>query len=83
VSRKRDDHPRSSAPGVTGVTVGGVPRRLRSDLPDGILHVTARGVWNRLVYLDDDDRRSFLDLLAVAVKRHLWDCHAFCLMGNT
>ena len=61
--------PRGSAPGVSGVTVGGVPRPLRSDLPDGILHVTTRGVWNRLVYLDDDDCRGFLGLLAVAVKR--------------
>jgi REP-associated tyrosine transposase len=72
---------------VAGAGAGGrygrcVPRALRSDLPDGILHVTTRGVWNRLVYLDDDDRRSFLGLLAVAVKRHRWDCHAFCLMGT-
>ena len=64
------------------VTVGGVPRVRRSDLPDGILHVTTRGVWNRLVYLDDDDRRGFLGLLGLVVRRLLWDCHAFCLMGT-
>jgi putative transposase len=59
-----------------------VPRRRRSDLPDGIVHVTTRGVWDRLVYLDDDDRRSFLGVFALVVDRHGWDCHAFCLMGT-
>jgi putative transposase len=65
-----------------GATVVGMPRPLRGDLPDGILHVTTRGVWNRLVYLDDDDRRTFLSVFALVVHRHLWDCHAFCLMGT-
>jgi putative transposase len=59
-----------------------VARTPRSALPDGILHVTTRGVFRQLVYLDDDDRRSFLGLLALVVHRHFWDCHAFCLMGT-
>lgn len=57
-------------------------RLLRSDLPDGTFHVTARGVDRAPVFLDDDDRRDFLRLLAETVARHDWCCHAFCLMGN-
>src|SRR5919197_1885348 len=48
----------------------------------GIAHVTTRGVDGMLVFLDDDDRRHFLSLLAYVARSHLWDIHAFCLMGN-
>jgi putative transposase len=75
-------HPHAVAAPLQVVTVLRMPRVLRSDLPDGIVHVTTRGVWKRLVYLDDEDRRTFLELLALVIRRHLWDCHAFCLMGT-
>ncbi|MDP8911472.1 MAG: transposase [Actinomycetota bacterium] len=57
-------------------------RQLRTDLPDGIFHVTARGVDSCPIFLDDEDRLFFLRLLAQAVERHGWSCHAFCLMGT-
>lgn len=57
-------------------------RRLRSDLPDGLFHVTARGVDGTAIFLDDRDRRFFLQLLASCVARFSWRCDAFCLMGN-
>ena len=59
-----------------------MPRIRRSDLPDGLFHITTRGVFKRLVFADDDDRRRFLALLALVVGRYRWDCHAFCLMGT-
>jgi hypothetical protein len=59
-----------------------VPRIRRSELPDGIFQITTRGVFRRLVYLDDADRLAFLALLALVVRRYRWECHAFCLMGN-
>ena len=59
-----------------------MPRILRTTLPDGYFHVTARGVERRAIYLDREDCRSFLDLFASAVRRHGWDVYAFCLMGN-
>jgi len=59
-----------------------MPRIRRSDLPDGVFHVTTRGVFRRLVFIDDDDRLLFLRLLGLVVWRYRWDCHAFCLMGN-
>lgn len=54
----------------------------RSLLPDGIYHVTTRGVARTAIFLDDDDRRLFLSLLALAIRRYGWRCHAFCLMSN-
>lgn len=63
-------------------TVGFMPRPLRQDLPDGIYHVTARGVDRDAVFRDDADRVLFLRLLSETVDRHKWICHAFCLMGT-
>jgi putative transposase len=59
-----------------------MPRILRTSLPDGYFHVTTRGVEQRAIYLDGDDCRSFLGLLAATVSRNHWDVYAFCLMGN-
>jgi putative transposase len=62
--------------------VVGVARPLRSALPDGIYHVSARAVHGAWLFRDDDDRRTFLGLLALVVERHAWRVHAFCLMGT-
>lgn len=59
-----------------------MPRPLRRDLPDGFFHVVSRGVAGELVYLDDDDRRSFLGILATALTRSRLEVHALCLMGT-
>jgi REP element-mobilizing transposase RayT len=60
--------------------VSRLPRNLLS--PEGIYHVTARGVARAPISRDDDDRRLFLVLLARAVRLEAWDCHVFCLMPN-
>jgi REP element-mobilizing transposase RayT len=57
-------------------------RALRRDLPDGFVHVTARGVAGEHVYLDDDDRRAFLAILGAALARTRLETHALCLMGT-
>jgi REP element-mobilizing transposase RayT len=54
----------------------------RCALPDGVYHITSRGVEKRLIYRDDDDRRFFLRVLASVFRRFGWRCHALCLMGN-
>jgi putative transposase len=59
-----------------------VPRPLRSDLPDGIYHVTARGVDRTPIVRDDDDRRTFLVRLGDVVSRFDWCVHALCLMNT-
>mgnify|MGYP000294719195 FL=1 len=57
-------------------------RPLRRDLPDGFFHVVARGGAGCLIYLDDDDRRTFLGILAAVVRPSPIEVHALCLMGT-
>jgi REP element-mobilizing transposase RayT len=59
-----------------------MPRALRRDIPDGVFHVTTRGVGREPIFRDDADRVLFLRLLAETVRSHSWRCHAFCLMGT-
>jgi REP element-mobilizing transposase RayT/AraC-like DNA-binding protein len=59
-----------------------VVRPLRLLVPDGIYHVTVRGNARGPIFLDDDDRLGFLDLLARVVDRFGWVLHAYCLMTN-
>jgi hypothetical protein len=40
----------------------------RCDLPDGIFHVTTRGVDSCEIFRDDEDRLRFLRLLATSVR---------------
>jgi putative transposase len=57
-----------------------IPRYLFPDY--AIFHVTARGAGRIAIYRDDDDRRAFLGLFALAVTTFGWSTHAFCLMTN-
>ena len=58
-------------------------RRPRHYLPpEGIYHVTTRGVARTAIFLNDDEHRFFLRLFADIVWRHDWRVHAFCLMPN-
>ena len=34
------------------------------------------------LFVDDDDRRAYLGLLAQVVASHAWHCLSYCLMGN-
>ena len=54
----------------------------RSQLPDGIYHVTSRGVDGTPIYRDDGDRLLFLALLERVRARWQWRLDAYCLMGN-
>ena len=62
------------------VTWSGVPRVLRTSLPDGYFHVMSRGVDGCAIFRDDDDRRSFLAQVLRCAKRFRWTLHALCLM---
>jgi REP element-mobilizing transposase RayT len=58
-------------------------RALRSDLPpEGIYHVTARGVHGQAIFAHDIDRLEFLSLLEAAGRSARWTCHAWCLMDT-
>jgi len=57
-------------------------RPLRIEYPGAIYHITSRGNARRKVFVDDADRKAFFEILAKAMDRFNWLCHAYCLMGN-
>jgi len=57
-------------------------RPLRIEYPGAVYHITARGNARQDIFLDDEDREEFLELVALVVERFNWLCHAYCLMTN-
>lgn len=57
-------------------------RQLRVEFPGAVYHVTSRGNARKSIYLSDNDRHDFLDILNRVVERYHWLCHSYCLMGN-
>lgn len=59
-----------------------MPREPRIEIPGGIYHIGSRGNRGCAIYADDFERRIFLKLLSLVVRRFRWTCHSYCLMGN-
>lgn len=57
-------------------------RPLRLQFSGALYHVTARGDGREDIYLSDEDRRIFLDVLGGVARRFHWTIHAYCLMSN-
>ena len=57
-------------------------RPLRLAYPGALYHVTTRGNARQAIYTDDQDRSTFLAVLAAVVTRSQWLCHAYYLMNN-
>jgi putative transposase len=57
-------------------------RPLRLEVPGGHFHVTARANDGKSLFVDDDDRCRFLDLLRRNSVRLKWVPVTYCLMGN-
>jgi len=57
-------------------------RPLRIEFPGAVYHVTSRGDGREDIYLADEDRELFLEVLAHVTERFGWVCHAWCLMTN-
>src|SRR6266446_10957170 len=57
-------------------------RPLRLAYPGALYHVTTRGNARQAIYTDDQDRSTFLAVLAAVVTRSQWLCYAYCLMNN-
>jgi REP element-mobilizing transposase RayT/AraC-like DNA-binding protein len=57
-------------------------RPLRIEFAGALYHVTSRGDGQEDIYLDDIDRRNFIDILKEVCKRFNWVVHAYCLMSN-
>ncbi|NRB79528.1 MAG: transposase [Saccharospirillaceae bacterium] len=57
-------------------------RPLRIEFAGALYHITARGNARDDIYIDENDRLIFLDLLANVCDRYNWICHGYCLMDN-
>ena len=57
-------------------------RPLRIDIPQGVYHVTSRGLERRAIVRDDGDRRKWEQLLDAVVSRCQWDVFAWTLLDN-
>lgn len=59
-----------------------MPRRARLEVPGIPLHITQRGVNRGAVFVDNQDRHLYLDLLYKMTVAHEVAVHAYVLMGN-
>ena len=57
-------------------------RPLRLEFAGALYHITSRGDRREDIYLNDDDRCDWLDVLGNACQRFNWVVHAFCHMSN-
>ena len=57
-------------------------RPLRIEIPDGVYHVTNRGLERREIVRDDRDRRKWHELLDRMATRRGWSVFAWALMDN-
>ena len=57
-------------------------RPLRIEYPGAIYHVTSRGDCREDIFLTDEDRQVWLDILGKVCNRFNWRVHAFCQMTN-
>jgi REP element-mobilizing transposase RayT len=59
-----------------------MPRPLRVEFAGAIYHLMSRGDHREAIFLDDEDRQTFLRTLGEACEKTGWRVHAYCLMGN-
>jgi len=59
-----------------------MPRRLRSELPDGMFHVTSRGVARAPIVRDAHDYIALRAQLREVIRKFAWNVYAYCLMPN-
>ena len=59
-----------------------MPRLARAALPDGIFHVTGRGVARSSIFRDELDYAYFQMALLRVEETFAWKLHAFCLLPN-
>ncbi len=57
-------------------------RPLRIEFPGALYHLTARGNARQPIFLDEQDRHNFLQILGKILSDCNGICHAYCLMTN-
>jgi putative transposase len=59
-----------------------MPRSARLDGPGVLQHVMGRGIEGKEIFINDTDRRDFIDRLAVLVAEGAMDVYAWVLMPS-
>ncbi len=59
-----------------------MPRNRRLEIAGALYHIIVRGIERRIIFVDDDDRESFLQRLAKALTKTGSRCYAWALMRN-
>lgn len=59
-----------------------MPRQIRLEYEGAIYHLLNRGDRREAIFQDDEDRRTFLQMLGKACEKTGWQVHAYCLMSN-
>ena len=57
-------------------------RKPRGQYPGAVYHVMSRGNRRERIFVDDQDRRKFLQTLNEVCQKTGWQVHAYCLMDN-
>ena len=57
-------------------------RPIRIEYAGALYHVTARGDRGEDIFLGDDDRVDWLEVLGQTCQRFNWVVHAYCQMTN-
>jgi putative transposase len=57
-------------------------RPLRIQFAGALYHVTSRGDGREAIYIQDQDRQVWLEVLGHVCERFNWVVHAYCQMGN-
>ena len=57
-------------------------RTLRIEYPGAVYHVQSEGNRGDAIYLDDEDRETFLRTFQEAARRSGWTVYAYALMAN-
>ena len=57
-------------------------RPLRVEFPGAVYHITARGASDEAIFLTNEDRERFFEILASVTDRYRVLCHAYCLMDD-
>jgi len=59
-----------------------MPRQSRIDAPGALHHIIGRGIAQRAIFEDDQDRSDFIDRLSTIVKESETCCYAWALIPN-
>lgn len=57
-------------------------RPLRLEFPGALYHVTSRGNRRAPIFMNDNDRYAWIDVVGKACSRFNFTVHAYCQMGN-